>query len=159
MANRRSFFERLTGGVRIDDNFEEESPRDFQRPAIRTNPNQNATEWEQEELEGELTVDMYQTPDSIVVKTMAAGVKPDDLDISISRDAITIRGKRESSREVNEQDYYCKELYWGAFSRTLALPDEIDVEQAQAVEKHGLVIITLPKINKDRQAKLKVKSN
>jgi len=162
MAQKRSFFERLTGSVRIDEDEEDgyesrELPRSMSIQRSRdTSP--EPAEWA-EETEGELTVDMYQTPDSVVVKTMTAGVKPDDLDISISRDSITIKGRRETAREVNEEDYFHRELYWGTFSRTLMLPAEVDVENSQAVEKHGLVIITMPKINKERQTKLRVKSN
>ena len=68
-----------------------------------------------------------------------AGVNPDDLDISITRDMVTIRGKREEHREVNEEDYFYRELYWGFFSRTILLPQEIEVDAAQASEKHGLL--------------------
>jgi len=159
MSNKRSFFERLTGSVRIDDDFEE--LQNVPRPTVRggqVQPSGNEG-WSPEEMDGELTVDMYQNSDAIIVKTMAAGVKPEDLDISISRDSVTIKGRRESSREVNEEDYFYRELYWGSFSRTLMLPAEVDVEGSQAVEKHGLVIITMPKINKERQTKLRVKSN
>ena len=113
---------------------------------------------EEEAGDGQLTIDVYQTPSDVVIKTMVAGVKPEDLDIDISRDMVTIRGKRESEKVVSEEDYFHKELYWGSFSRTVLLPQEIDVEEAEAIEKHGLLIIRLPKINKDKQTKLKVRS-
>ena len=90
---------------------------------------------------------------------MIAGVKPEDLDISITRDMVTIKGSREETREVDEGDYFTKELYWGTFSRTILLPQEIEVETAEALEKHGLLIIKLPKVDKGKQTKLKVKSN
>ena len=79
--------------------------------------------WADEESdEGELSVDVYQTPDAIIVKAMIASVKPDDLQVSITRDMITIKGKREEEKVVSEEDYYHKELYWGAFTRTILLP-------------------------------------
>ena len=109
--------------------------------------------------EGELTVDVYQTPDDIIIKTIVAGVLPEDLDISITRDMVTIRGSRQESSEVNDGDYFHKELYWGTFSRTILLPQEIDVDASEASEKHGLLILRLPKMDKSRQTKLKVKSN
>ena len=109
--------------------------------------------------DGELAVDVYQTPDDLIIKTMVAGVRPDDLDLSITRDMVTIKGKREESHEVENEDFFHKELYWGSFSRTVLLPQEIDVEASEASEKHGLLIIKLPKIDKDRQTKLKVRSN
>ncbi|KKS28106.1 MAG: Protein containing Heat shock protein Hsp20 protein [Parcubacteria group bacterium GW2011_GWC2_42_11] len=108
--------------------------------------------------EGQLTVDVYQTPDEIVIRSIVAGVRPDDLDISISRDMVTIRGSREEHKEVTEDNYFHKELYWGSFSRTVLLPAEVEVEDASAQEKHGLLTIRLPKIDKEKQTKLKVKT-
>lgn len=148
MANKKSFFERLTGTVKID--------RDQESADLA----ETKTNWlEGSEEEGELTVDVYQTPDSIIIKTIVAGVKPDDLDISITRDMVTVRGKREEEKTTTEDNYFHKELYWGTFSRTVVLPQEVDPEEAEAFEQHGLLIITLPKIDKKRQTKLKVKSN
>ena len=156
--SKRSFFERLTGSVRLEDEPEE---RDLTitRNGRRTGEIQKAPELIAEASDGELTVDMYQTPDAIIIKTMAAGVKPEDLDVSISRDSVTVRGHREEAREVSDDEYFHRELYWGSFSRTIALPAEIDIENAEAAEKHGLVILTLPKINKERQTKLRLRSN
>ncbi len=71
---------------------------------------------------------------------------------------VTIKGKREEAREVSEDDYFHRELYWGSFSRTILLPEEIDVEAAEATERHGLLMIKLPKIDKRRQTKLRVKA-
>ena len=112
-----------------------------------------------EEEEGQLAVDMCQTPKEIIIKTMVAGVKPEDLDISITRDMVTIRGKRLEIYESNDNDFFHKELYWGSFSRTIILPSEIEIEEAEAVEKHGLLTLTLPKIDKNKQSKLKIKTN
>lgn len=111
------------------------------------------------EEEGQLAVDMYQTPTEIIIKTMVAGVKPEDLDISITRDMVTIRGRRTESAETEGQDFFHQELYWGIFSRTIILPAEVDVEEAEAGEKHGLLTLILPKIDKNRQSKLKVRTN
>jgi HSP20 family protein len=102
---------------------------------------------------------MYQNPTDIVIKTMVAGVKPEDLDISITRDMVTIRGRRTENAEVSDGDFFHKELYWGAFSRTIVLPAEIEIEEAEAKETHGLLTLTLPKIDKNRQSKLKVRAN
>ena len=90
---------------------------------------------------------------------MVAGVKPEDLDISITRDMVTIRGKRMESYEANENDFFHKELYWGSFSRTIVLPAEIEIEEAEASEKHGLLTLVLPKIDKNRQSKLKIRTS
>jgi HSP20 family protein len=109
--------------------------------------------------EGELPVDMYQTNDAIVIKALVAGVSPADLDISITRDMVTIRGIREEYQETNDDNYYHRELFWGSFSRTLLLPEEVVIDEAEAQEKHGLLEIRLPKLDKHRSTQLRVKSN
>lgn len=154
--DKRSFFERLTGAVQVDDN---EAAQVSVSRAAKVKKNDKESWIEEESEEGQLTVDVYQTTNDIVIKTMIAGVKPEDLDISITRDMVTIKGSREETREVDEGDYFTKELYWGTFSRTILLPQEIEVEAAEALEKHGLLIIKLPKVDKGKQTKLKVKSN
>ena len=154
---KKSFFERLTGSVRVNDEDDivvEE--KDNRKSNTISNSSNN---WvEEDEKEGELTVDVYQTADMIVIKTMIAGVRPEDLDISITRDMVTIKGRREEEKVVRDEDYFARELYWGTFSRTVSLPAEIDVDEAEAVEKHGLLILKLPKLDKKRQTKLKVKT-
>lgn len=160
--DKKSFFERLTGTIKIDEEQEEEeapvSP--YSLPRERSAGKEREREWLAEEPSvGELTVDVYQTPSHIIVKTITAGVRPDDLDISISRDMVTIKGHREEVKEVSEADYFHKELYWGSFSRTVMLPEEIEVEEAEAHSRDGLLTIKLPKINKQKQAKLKVRSS
>lgn len=149
--DKRSFFERLTGTVRMDDDAEV-------KPAKKSAGSEK-TDWiEEEDKDAELTVDVYSTADMIVVKAMIAGVHPEDLDVSITRDQVTIRGTREEERVANDEDYFTRELFWGSFSRMIQLPEEIDVDEAEAVEKHGLLILKLPKLDKKRQSKLKVKT-
>lgn len=151
---KKSFFERLTGTIRMD-NSKDDIPEEDD------NSSNNSASWieeEDEDKDGELTVDVYQTSDMIIVKAMIAGVYPEDLDISITRDLITIHGVREEEKTAKEDDYFIRELYWGSFSRTITLPEEIDVDEAEAVEKHGLLILKLPKLDKKRQSKLKVKT-
>src|SRR3989338_633837 len=110
------------------------------------------------EEEGELTVDIYDRGDAIVIQSTVAGVKPEDLDISITSDTVTIRGKREAHEEVKEENYYYKELFWGTFSRSVILPEEIEDDMAEASLKHGLLTIRLPKKRRGIVQKLKVKS-
>lgn len=163
-----SFFERLTGTVNLDENQQGEADHqpqpdafdeDYQQPAYNNPAQQN--EWEddpQAEDVGELAVDLYETPEHIVVQTMVPGVRPDQLDVSITRDHCTITGHRDGPRDVAPEDYYHQELYWGSFSRTVGLPEEVEVDAAEASESHGLLTITLPKIKKDRETKLEVHS-
>jgi len=148
MANKRSFFERLTGSVSLADETENNLPEIKEENWINNAPE-----------EGELNVDVYQNQNEIIIKTMVAGVKPEDLDVAISRDMVTLKGKRENERTVADDDYFHRELYWGTFSRTIVLPQEIDVDAAEAIEKHGLLIIRLPKLDKNRQTRLKVRGN
>jgi HSP20 family protein len=153
---KRSFFERLTGTVRLN----EESPKEEAKGIKHSKEDADLSSWidKESEQDGELTVDVYQNNDSIVIKSMIAGVRPEDLDISITRDSVTIRGKREEERIAREEDYFMRELYWGTFSRTIQLPEEIDVDKTEAIEKHGLLILRLPKFNKKRSAKVRVKT-
>lgn len=153
--DRRSFFERLTGSVSVDDGYE------FEDLPVATSDRRGAAleERAEEEGEGQLSVDVHQTPTHIIIKAMIAGVRPEDLDIAITRDMVTIKGKREKHTEVATNDYFFQELYWGSFSRTIVLPQEVEIEGAEASEKHGLLIIKLPRVDKGRQTKLKVKSS
>ncbi|MEX2052358.1 MAG: Hsp20/alpha crystallin family protein [Candidatus Paceibacterota bacterium] len=155
---KRSFFERLTGTVRIDEE-EYEEPKKHLKLGKQDKKNSEGNAWmEEENEEAELTVDVYQTPTDIVVQTMVAGVKPDDLELTIARDMITIRGKREEHRNVDEENYFTKELYWGKFSRTILLPQEVEPEEAEATEKHGLLTIKLQKVDKEKKQSVRVRS-
>ena len=128
-------------------------------PARNKNEMTEKEDWMEEEAEeGQLAVDVYQTPGEIIVQTMVAGVRPEDLTINITRDMITIRGKREENRIITDDNYFSRELYWGSFSRTILLPQEVDPEEAEATEKHGLLTIRLPKIDKGKKTNLRVKS-
>jgi HSP20 family protein len=159
-----SFLSRLTGSDTEYDYFDdtaEGKPAVFEgegRAHISARPVGQSDEQWGEEPQGELAVDIYQTPDAIVVKALVAGVQPASIDISLTREMLTVSGSREDEREVDEDNYFQRELYWGSFSRTILLPEEVDVDMAEASEKHGILMIRLPKINKKRQTKLKVRS-
>lgn len=152
-----SFFSRL---IRSSDTEEFEDFFDDERSSRAPAPaGKNAAQaWDAEEASEELQVDVYQTPEAIVIKALIAGVQPSSIDISLTRETVTIRGTREEEREVEDHDYYHRELYWGTFSRTIMLPEEIDPDRAEASEKHGVLVLRLPKINKARETKLKVRS-
>lgn len=110
-----------------------------------------------EESEGQLTIDVYQSPSEIVVESTIAGVKPENLDISINNESVTIRGKRDKETKVSDEDYFYQECYWGRFSRTIILPQEIDAEKSTAILKNGILTIHLPKLNRQKSKKLKVR--
>jgi HSP20 family protein len=161
MARKRSFFERLTGAVRLDDEDRDFDDNDDTEesthvPVVHSD---RTPAWAQEEVESELAVDVYQTPTHLIMKTMIAGVRPEDIDVQISRDLVVIKGKREDEKEISHGDYYVKELYWGSFSRSIVLPVEVEPEEAEAIERHGLLMLKIPKIDRKRQTKLKIRSN
>ncbi|MEK7520905.1 MAG: Hsp20/alpha crystallin family protein [Patescibacteria group bacterium] len=110
-----------------------------------------------EEAEGQLTIDVYQTPTEIVIQSTIAGVGPENLDIAITNESVTVKGKRERPEEVKEEDYFYQECYWGRFSRSIILPQEIDADQSTATFKNGVLTIRLPKVDKRMAKKLKVK--
>ena len=153
---KRSLWERLTGSVNEDEEIEETKKGSHKGNGKDKKQDNNWIEEENEEAE--LAVDVYQTPTDIIVQTMVAGVKPEDLEISIARDIVTIRGQREESRTIDEDNYFSKELYWGKFSRTISLPQEVEPEEVEATEKHGLLTIRLQKVDKDKTNNVKVKS-
>lgn len=99
-------------------------------------------------IEGELAVDAYQTEKNIVVKAAVAGVKLEDLQISVNNDLLTIRGKREEQKEEEKRGYLCRECYWGTFSRSLVLPTDVRPDKIKAVLQDGILTITLPKTKK-----------
>ncbi|MBI4094347.1 MAG: Hsp20/alpha crystallin family protein [Candidatus Liptonbacteria bacterium] len=112
---------------------------------------------EEEEAEGRLTLDVYQTPAEIIVESAVAGVDPDTLDIDVTPDSVTIRGERRREDTVKDEDYFYQECYWGKFSRSVILPQEVDAESAYATFKNGILAVHLPKQNKEKKKKLKVR--
>lgn len=107
--------------------------------------------------EGQLAIDVYQTPDEIMIESPIAGVSADDLDIAITNESVTIRGKREHMDRVREEDYFYQECYWGRFSRSVILPQEIDPERAEASIKNGVLTVRLPKLKRAKSKKIRVK--
>jgi HSP20 family molecular chaperone IbpA len=165
MIKKPSFLERLTGSIKLDaeeDSFDKDTnvkvgmmDADLHNPEAGGAWNEEADASE----EGELPVDMYQTRDAIIIRALVAGVNPEDLDIAITRDMVTLKGERTENQEAPDEDYYHRELFWGSFSRTILLPEEIIIDEAEAKEKHGLLEIILPKLDKERSARLTVKSH
>lgn len=166
---KRSFFDRLSGSLPLQDDydaFDDDAQHAYsiRRPGAQQMPAPAqpvygpAESYEPEPPEGQLPVDVHQTPNEIVIRAFIAGVRPDDINLSITRDMVVIDGTREERTQVDEEDYFRRELFWGSFSTTVLLPEEIDVDNSTASAKDGLLSITLPKLDKARQTKLKVKA-
>lgn len=107
--------------------------------------------------EGQLTIDVYQTDNDIVIKSTIAGVKPEDLDVSINNDMITIRGERKNEESVGEENYYYQECYWGPFSRSVILPVDVLGDKAEASMKNGIFTLRLPKADTTKTKKIQVR--
>ena len=161
MNSKKSFFEKLTGSIKFNgdepeynvtdgENLEEEEEEVYEDDA-------QEDENVYDEEVGELSVDMYRVNNAIIIKTMVAGIQKSEIDISLTRDQVIIEGSRRNEPEGRIETVYFEELYWGAFERTINLPEEIDIELAEAHEAHGLLTLVLPLVDKNRQARLKIK--
>ncbi len=175
---KKSFFEKLTGAKRIDknDKFQQEQEQEdkFQpisniytedtqeETIIGTDneslaPNNLNSSIPQEDGEGQLTIDVYQNDNEIIIKSTIAGVKPEDLDVSINNDMITIRGERKQEEEIAEENYYYQECYWGNFSRSVILPVDVVADKVEASMKNGILTIKLPKADNSKAKKIQVR--
>ncbi|MFA6278510.1 MAG: Hsp20/alpha crystallin family protein [Candidatus Paceibacterota bacterium] len=164
MALKHSFFERLSGSPAVGDtfdSFDDELPttpiptrKESRERAARPAPLDD----EPSGGEGQLPVDVHQTSSDIIIRAFVAGVRPDELSISISRDMVEIEGSRIEREQTSGSDYFTRELFWGSFCRTIMLPQEVDVEASSASAKDGLLTIILPKLDKAKQTKLRVKA-
>lgn len=111
-----------------------------------------------EEDEGQLTVDVYQTPDAIVIESTIAGVNAHDLDIDVTGESVTIRGERKRIDQIPGENYFFQECFWGKFSRSIILPEEVDPARADAEIKNGILKVILPKVEKVHAQKIKAKT-
>jgi HSP20 family protein len=121
--------------------------------------NKEQDNWLNEDYEGELAVDVYQSGHNIIVKSTIAGVKIEDLEIYLHNDLLTIRGKRESGKEESGSDYFYKECYWGGFSRSIILPVEVQADHVEATLKNGILKIVMPIAQKSKLINVKVRED
>lgn len=164
---RQSFFQRLTGSLRDEEEEGvyrmDEVNKQSMSKVSQDRELYTTTSYEEEEVEepasvdGQLAIDVFETPVDVIVKTMIPGVRKEEVDISLSRDMLTIRGERKDEKTISEDNYHYRELYWGSFSRTVKLPHEVNIEEAEATESQGMLTIKLPRVDKEKQKKVKVK--
>ena len=109
--------------------------------------------------DGQLSIDMYQTEKDVVVKAPVAGVKEENLEVSVTEDSISIKGHRKKEKEENHGNYHVHECYWGSFSRSQSLPVPVIAEKAEASLKHGLLTITIPKAKTAKGKFLKIRTD
>lgn len=170
---KKSFFERLTGAKSVEGSDfngvpvynEEEETTVVMREEPTSFPVREEESWatpsysqsDNESAEGQLTIDVYQTDNDIVIKSTIAGVKPEDLDVSINNDMVTVKGERKNEEEVENGNYYYQECYWGSFSRSVLLPVDVIPEKADASLKNGILTIRLPKADTTKTKKIQVR--
>lgn len=183
MTNK-SFFERLTGATAentadfsvngLDEKKSKKKlvqakktakktikPQKMEKPEETTEPiKEEPMEkiYEDNGPEGRLVVDVYQTDSDIIIKSTIAGVKTEDLEITIVDNKITIKGVRKRDDSVYQGDYYYQEIYWGSFSREIILPVDVDADKTRASIKNGILIVKVPKIEKSRVRTIKIKT-
>lgn len=110
----------------------------------------------EDEVEGQLALDVFQTKNNIIIKSTVAGVNPQDIKISLHNDLLTIKGSRKMKETVSEKHYLYQECYWGSFSRSIILPSEVDSQKVEAEIENGILTISLVKSEKeDIKVKLK----
>ncbi|PIR89267.1 MAG: hypothetical protein COU07_02290 [Candidatus Harrisonbacteria bacterium CG10_big_fil_rev_8_21_14_0_10_40_38] len=160
MDNKQFFEELASKNSGIEPAYVSSEPEaDLARASSVAKRTHHAISDDQEVGDGELIIDAYQTANEVIIEVPIAGVNADDLDISITPETVNIKGKRERSNHVKSDDYIYQECYWGRFSRSIVLPHEVDAEEADASLKNGVLTIKLPKLNRMKSTKLKVKGS
>ena len=140
----------------MSDFFEEQFEDNFQTQLAGAKTPKQKIMKKNSEGEGQLTVDVYQTNDDIVIRSTIAGVTAKDIDISITNDMVTIKGARNPDENVKSSAFYYQELYWGPFSRSIILPEEVDADKAVASMKNGILTLKLPKMAKSRTKRVRI---
>ncbi|MFC1663718.1 Hsp20/alpha crystallin family protein [Patescibacteria group bacterium] len=172
-----SFFEKLKKEVDIEElaeeSFEEKlKPSQKKKPEkleIKIKPVESKPEKKEPkpkekkgkeewfESEGQLSVDFYQTEKDLIIQSAIAGIRPEDLDISIETNQVLIKGNREKPKEEEKANYFYQECYWGPFSRHIILPEEVNASKVQASIIEGILTIIIPKIKRRGKTKVTVK--
>ena len=134
---------------------EESAPAQSPVPPAEEAPDRD--KWLNENFEGQLAVDVYQTNDTVVIQSTLAGVRVEEIDITVNNDMVTIRGIRRHEQEVPAQNYFYQECYWGGFSRSIILPYDVKGDKVSANLKNGILTVVLPKADKPRAKSIKVR--
>lgn len=138
VKEKQSFFEKISGNKKTSLKVADEDLDNFTSSTEETS---------KEDQEGQLAVDVYETASAIVVESIIGGVNPSDINVSVSNNVLTVKGVREKNTETEENiNYFVSECFWGAFSRSIILPCEVDADIIKAAIKKGVLRITLPKL-------------
>jgi HSP20 family protein len=116
-----------------------------------------STYWAEADNEGDLALDIYQTNKDVVVKASLAGFKPEEVDISITGDVLTIKGEHKEEKEEKDKDYVLKERRYGSVSRMITLPVEVNSDKAEARFEDGVLTLNIPKSEQAKPKQIKIK--
>jgi len=167
------FFDKLTG-VKTGEKKEEKKPnppkakaskragekKKVEKPEVKSEIKEESkkiTPPAETKTGGQLTIDVYETDGDFVIQSTIAGIKAEDLDISVEDELVTIRGTRQKTAEGEGKNYFYQECYWGEFSRQVILPEEVDGSRAEAAVKNGVLTLRIPKIRKVKKKKIVAK--
>ena len=103
-------------------------------------------------------IDMYQTDDDVVVKAVVPGMKPEEVQISVTGDVLTIKGETKSENDTKEKAYHIREQRWGSFERSVSLPTAVKSDKAEAAFENGVLTITLPKAEDVKPKMISIKA-
>jgi len=163
------FFDKLKGGMGIEESEKVKKAKPKKKTKVEAEPESKPEpekkiklpkielKKEEPQTEGELAIDVFETDNDIVIQSTIGGTKPEDLDISVENDLVTIRGNREKSVEKEGKKYFYQECYWGSFMRQVILPEEVDGTRARATIKNGVLTLTMPKLHRKKKRKIMVK--
>lgn len=103
-------------------------------------------------------VDVYEDKDNIIVETQLAGIEPENVSVSIENDILSIKGESEKKSEIDEKNYYRKEIRRGSFYRSIPLPAKVDGDNAKAIAEGGILKITVPKATENKPKTIKIEN-
>lgn len=153
------FLDKLKGDMGIESPEEKEEKKKPAEapPEVKAEKPKPKPKKEEFQSEGQLSIDVYEANGDLVIQSTIAGVKAEDLDISIENDLVTIRGNRRNPEEGEGKKYLYQECYWGPFSRKAILPEEVDSSRVEAKMKDGILTLRMPKVHKRGKSKVVVK--
>ena len=103
-------------------------------------------------------VDVYEDNDNVIVETQLAGIDPEKVDISIENDVLCVRGESEKKSEVEDKNYYRKEIRSGSFYRSIPLPTHVESDKARAEAVDGVLKIFIPKAPEAKPKTIKIET-
>jgi len=107
---------------------------------------------------GAVALDMYQTDNDVVVQASLPGFKPEEVEISITGDTLTLKGEHKEEKETKEEDYFFRERRYGSFNRTVTIPVGVKSEKAEATFENGVLTLTLPKAEEAKPKQIRIKA-